>query len=510
MLVHSTPTSEPIRHGGLVTFASLGLPAPILRGVRAAGLTEPTAIQSRAIPVILQGNDLIGAAQSGSGKTGAYVLPILARLLDSPPRLRAIVLTPTRELASYVETRARDYARYTDVRIGVVFTGAPLAAQERMLVEHPVDVLVATPIRLLELHARGVLNFEDVEVLVFEEADRMIGMGLAMDLRKLLKLLPETRQTLMFTMTMPPELNRLAKEALVEPVRVDLAPVSKSGTGITQAIYPVPRDLKSDLLAELLSRQEVRNTLLFARARAGAERYTRQMAKRGYTVAMLDEHPSQTEREQLVDDLKRGRLQILISSDAAARSLDLTGVAHVVNADVPQTPEDYVHRLGRVGAPEAVGDVFMLMSPEEQKNVAAIERLVGRAIPRVLLPDFDYNMHPTEFQQVVSYGDEPPLARRVASGLQVAAARIASVPRSAPARNGSPAKAPAPARSTPAPARPVAAARPQTPARPAARPASERKPTAARPARGAARPAKAAARPSRSGKRVTKAGGRRH
>jgi len=438
-----------------VTFASLGLPAPILKGVRAAGLTEPTAIQSRAIPVILQGNDLIGAAQSGSGKTGAYVLPILARLLDSPPRLRAIVLTPTRELASYVETRARDYARFTDVRIGVVFTGAPLATHEKMLRENPVDVLVATPGRLLELHGRGVLNFEDVEVLVLEEADRMVALGLAFDLRRLLKLLPETRQTLMFTMSMPPELNRLAKEALVEPVRVDLAPVAKSGTGITQAIYPVPRDLKSDLLTELLTRHEVRNTILFARARAGAERYTRQMARRGYTVAMLDEHPSQSAREQLVEDLKRGRNQILVSSDAAARSLDLSGIAHVINADVPQTPEDYVHRLGRGGAPDAVGDVFMLMSPEEQKNVAAIERLVGRAIPRVLLPDFDYNMHPTEFQQVVSYGDEPPLARRVPSGLQLAASKIAAGPKNAPPKaaapkNGVPAKASTPPRPAPA------------------------------------------------------------
>jgi ATP-dependent RNA helicase RhlE len=426
--------------------------------VRAAGLTEPTAIQSRAIPVILQGNDLIGAAQSGSGKTGAYVLPILARLLDSPTRLRAIVLTPTRELAQYVETRARDYARFTGVKIGVVFTGAPLATHEKMLRDEPVDVLVATPGRLLELHGRGVLNFEDVEVLVLEEADRMVALGLAFDLRRLLKLLPETRQTLMFTMSMPPELNRLAKEALVEPVRVDLAPVAKSGTGISQAIYPVPRDLKSDLLAELLSRHDVRNTLVFARARAGAERYTRQMAKRGYTVGTLDEHPSQNAREQLVDDLKRGKVQILVSSDAAARSLDLTGIAHIINADVPQSPEDYVHRLGRVGAPEAIGDVFTLMSPEEQKNVAAIERLVGRAIPRVLLPDFDYNMHPTEFQMALNYGDEPPLSRRVAGGLQLAAAKIASVPKQSNAKA-------APAAKSAVAAKPSPVAKPAHPAK---------------------------------------------
>ncbi|MEO5618735.1 MAG: DEAD/DEAH box helicase, partial [Candidatus Eisenbacteria bacterium] len=465
----------------------------------------PTAIQSRAIPVILQGNDLIGAAQSGSGKTGAYVLPILARLLDSPARLRAIVLTPTRELAQYVETRARDYARFTGVRIGVVFTGAPLATHEKMLRDEPVDVLVATPGRLLELHGRGVLNFEDVEVLVLEEADRMVALGLAFDLRRLLKLLPETRQTLMFTMSMPPELNRLAKEALVEPVRVDLAPVAKSGTGISQAIYPVPRDLKSDLLAELLSRHEVRNTLIFARARAGAERYTRQMAKRGYTVCTLDDHPSQNAREQLVDDLKRGKVQILVSSDAAARSLDLTGIAHVINADVPQSPEDYVHRLGRVGAPDAIGDVFTLMSPEEQKNVAAIERLVGRAIPRVLLPDFDYNMHPSEFHMAVSYGDEPPLTRRVPGGLQLAAAKIASVPKSNASRSATMTKS-APAAKNGVPGKAVHTARPAPALKPVPAQASQdKKVVAVRPAKPAAKKPKAV-RPARQtpGKQIAR------
>ena len=411
-----------------MTFASLGLPAAILKGVRAAGLTEPTAIQSKSIPVILQGNDLIGAAQSGSGKTGAYALPILARLLDSAARLRAIVLVPTRELASYVETRARDYARYTEVRISVVFTGAPLQQQERMLREQEPDLLVATPGRLIELHARGCLNFENVEMLVLDEADRMVSLGLAPDLRRLLKLLPETRQTLLFSMTMPPELNRLAKEALIEPVRVDLAPAARPSAGITQAIYPVPRELKPDLLHEMLSRAEVRNTVVCTRARYGADRLAKLLLRRGYAVKVLDDHPSQSERELGLDDLRRGRVQILVASDASARSLDLAGVSHVVNFDVPQTPEDYVHRLGRGGRAEPVGDAFTLMSPEEQKDVAAIERLLGRAIPRVLLPDFDYSMRPTEVRQALSFEEEPgraPERVRRGSGVQAAASRIA-------------------------------------------------------------------------------------
>ena len=249
-----------------MTFASFGLPVPIAKGIRAAGLTEPTAIQSKAIPVIMQGNDIIGVAESGSGKTGAYLIPLLSRFLDRSIRLRGIILVPTRELAAYVETRARDYARFTDLKIGVVYTGSPLAAQERQLRDEPIHLLVATPGRLLELHARGVLNFADVEILVIEEGDRTVGLGLAPDVRKLLKLLPETRQTLLFTLTMPPELNRLAKEALVEPVRVDVAPIAaRPAAGITQAIYPVPRELKFDLLDDLLSRTEVRSTILFTR-----------------------------------------------------------------------------------------------------------------------------------------------------------------------------------------------------------------------------------------------------
>jgi ATP-dependent RNA helicase RhlE len=417
-----------------VTFASLGLPTPVLKGIRAAGLTEATSIQSKAIPVILQGNDLIGIAESGSGKTGAYMIPMLSRLIERSTRLRGIVLVPTRELAAYVETRARDYARFVDISIAVVYTGGPLQAQERMLREQPVNILVATPGRLIELHARGCLEFADVEILVLDEADRMVALGLAPDLRKLLKLLPETRQTLLFTLTMPPELNRLAKEALVEPLRLDTAPPGKPApAGITQAIYPVPRDLKPALLDEILARSEVRSMIVLTRARTSGDRLARQLQRRGYAVALLDEHLNQGERERALEDLKRGRVQILVASEAAARSLDVAGIAHIVNLDVPQTPEDYVHRLGRAGRSDSVGDAFTLMSPEEQKEVAAIENFLGRAIPRVLLPDFDYGMHPQQIKQVVSYEERESDDRP--SGITAAASRIAAIGR-APNTNG--------------------------------------------------------------------------
>ena len=395
-------------------FNTLGLPAPLVQAVRAAGWSEPTAIQSKAIPVILQGNDLIGNAPSGSGKTGAFLLPGFARLLDGPQKLRALVLTPTREHATQVETHARDFARFTELRVGISHMGAPLVVQEKMLRDQGVDVLIATVDRLLELHERKAMDFEDVEILVLDEADRMVDMGQATDIRKLLKLLPETRQTLLFSASMPAELNRLAKEALIEPVRVDLTSPQPS-TGITHAIYQVPKHLKIQLLDRLLSRSgEVRSTIVFTRQREGADRLARQLERLKYAVATLHERKSQTERERAMEDLKRGRLQIVVTTDLAARGLELAGVAHVVNFDVPPSPEDYVHRIGRAGRPDAQGDAFTLMAPEEQRHLAAIERFVGRAIPRVLLPDFDYLLKPSQIQQTAIYDDERVRARKAA------------------------------------------------------------------------------------------------
>jgi len=346
-----------------VPFAALGLPLPITKGVRAAGYVEPMPIQRKAIPVVLSGRDLIGAAQTGTGKTAAFVLPILARLLEGPRRLRALVLTPTRELAAQVETNARDYARFTNLNVGVVYGGVPIPPQERML-RSGVDLLVATPGRLLDLHNRLALRLDYVEVLVLDEADRMVDMGFAPDLRRILKLLQHQRQTLLFSATMPPDLNQVAKEALRDPVRIDLAPPSRPAAGITQAVYPVSRALKTDLLDELLSRTDVRGMIVFTRTKHGADRLARQLARRNLTVAPLHGNRSQSQRERALGDLKRGRIQILVATDIASRGIDVEGITHVVNYDVPHTPEDYVHRIGRTGRVDAVGDAFTLMSPE--------------------------------------------------------------------------------------------------------------------------------------------------
>jgi ATP-dependent RNA helicase RhlE len=380
--------------GGQVPFTRLGLPPPVVKGVRAAGYTEPTPIQQRAIPLILAGHDLVGAAQTGTGKTAAFVLPILARLLKGRRALRALVLVPTRELAAQVETNARDYARFTGLRAGVVFGGVPIGPQERMLRHEGVELLVATPGRLLDLHGRQSVSFEDVEVLVLDEADRMVDMGFAPDLRRILRLLPARRQTLMFSATMPPELNKVASEALRNPQRVDLAPPSRPAAGITQAVYPVPRELKTDLLDRVLLHPDVGSAIVFTRTKHGADRLTRQLQRRGHSVAALHGNRSQSQRERALGDLRRGRVQILVATDIASRGLDVEDISHVINFDVPRTPEDYVHRIGRTGRVQALGDAFTLMSPEEQKDVAGIERFLGRAIPRVLVPDFDYKRRP--------------------------------------------------------------------------------------------------------------------
>ena len=383
-------------------FARLGLTAPLLRGVRAAGYTQPTPIQVKAIPIILAGHDLIGAAQTGTGKTAAFILPILDRLIvGGSNRLRALVLTPTRELAAQVETNARDYARFTKLRVGVVYGGVPIGPQERMLRNEGVDLLVATPGRLLDLHGRQSVSLEEIEILVLDEADRMVDMGFAPDLRRILSLLPADRQTLMFSATMPPELNRVAREALKTPQRVDLAPPSRPAAGITQAIYPVPRALKTDLLDEILDQGEVQSVIVFTRTKHGADRLARQLSRRGRSVAPLHGNRTQGQRERALSDLRRGRIQILVATDIASRGIDVDGITHVINFDVPHSPEDYVHRIGRTGRVDAVGDAFTLMSPEERGEITAIERFLGRALPRVVLPDFDYHMKPSDIGHAV-------------------------------------------------------------------------------------------------------------
>ena len=366
-------------------FAALGLPASLVRGVRAAGYSQPTPIQSRAIPLILTGRDLIGAAQTGTGKTAAFVLPMLARLLEGGERLRALVLTPTRELAAQVETNARDYARFTDLRVGVVFGGVPIGPQERMLRHEGVDLLVATPGRLLDLQGRQSVSLDDVEVLVLDEADRMVDMGFAPDLRRILKLLPTKRQTLMFSATMPPELNQVAKEALHDPRARRSRAAEPSGGGHHAGRLPgaaAPQDRAA--ATSSCASTETGSVIVFTRTKHGAARLARQLERRGHSVAALHGDRTQGQRERALDDLRRGRVQVLVATDIASRGIDVDDITHVINYDVPHTPEDYVHRIGRTGRIDAAGDAFTFMSPEEAKAIARSSASSVAPIPRVI------------------------------------------------------------------------------------------------------------------------------
>jgi ATP-dependent RNA helicase RhlE len=379
-----------------MSFAQLGLPEPITRGVRAAGYTIPTPVQAQAIPLILPGHDVVAAAQTGSGKTAAFLLPILARLLEGHRALRALILVPTRELAAQVEENAHRYAKYADLSVGSVYGGVPIGPQERMLRYEGVDLLVATPGRLLDLHGRHSVSLEEIEVLVLDEADRMVDMGFAPDLQRILKLLPTRRQTLMFSATMPPELNRVAKDALHNPQRLDLAPPSRPAESIEQSFFPVARHLKVDLLCELLERSDDHTALVFARTKHGADRLYRQLKQRGSRVGVIHGDRSQGQRERALEDFKRGRVDVLVATDIASRGIDVDDITHVINFDVPRSPEDYVHRIGRTGRMNAEGDALTLVAPEEEKDAHAIERFLGRKVPHETIPGFNYQARATK------------------------------------------------------------------------------------------------------------------
>ncbi len=381
-------------------FTRLGLAPEVLRGVRAAGYADPTPIQVQAIPQILAGHDVVGCAETGTGKTAAFVLPMLhllrrkakagARRMGTADNLRALIITPTRELAAQVETAVRDYSRFMDdLQCGVVYGGVAIGPQEASL-RRGVDILVATPGRLIDHMERGNVFFNRLEILVLDEADRMVDMGFAPDLNRILRKLPESRQTLMFSATMPPELNAIARKALVEPVRVDVARKVKTAVGIREALYPVPRHLKTDLLLDLLEGEEMASVLIFARTKRNADRVARELERSGHPVAALHSNRTQGQRERALAGFRSGRYQVLVATDIASRGLDVEGISHVINYDVPHHPEDYVHRAGRTARASAIGDAFTLMSREEEEFVAAIERFTGKGIPRVILPKFDY------------------------------------------------------------------------------------------------------------------------
>jgi ATP-dependent RNA helicase RhlE len=371
-----------------VPFTKLGLSPKAIDGVRAAGYGEPTAIQLRAIPLILQGRDVIGSAQTGTGKTAAFALPLISRL-GQRGRLRALVLEPTRELAAQVETAIRDYARFTNLRTVVLYGGTGYGRQDQAL-RQGADIVVATPGRLLDQLQRRMLKLDQIEMLVLDEADRMLDMGFMPDVRKIVERCPRTRQTMLFSATIPPEIEQLCRWALRNPETVEIGQRRSPAETVTHALYPVDVTQKQDLLEELLRRTDYDQVLIFCRTKNGADRVARKLQQQGHAVAVLHSSRTQREREEALNGFRNGRYEVMVATDIAARGIDVEQISHVINFDVPHHPEDYVHRIGRTGRAQSVGDAFTIMTAEDLPEVASIEHFIGQKIPRVKLDGFNY------------------------------------------------------------------------------------------------------------------------
>jgi ATP-dependent RNA helicase RhlE len=373
-------------------FKALNLSPAVFRGVQAAGYTDPTPIQLRAIPVVLGGGDLIGSAQTGTGKTAAFALPILSRLAATQAGrtgARVLVLEPTRELAAQVETAFRDFARFTDIRTLAVFGGVGYGHQRSEL-RRGVDVIVATPGRLVDFMQEGAISLRDVKTLVLDEVDRMLDMGFLPVVKDIIGRCPRERQTLFFSATVPPEIAAVASFALRNPTRVEIGANRSVNQSINHAIYPVAHEQKFDLLLALLAKTDFDSVLVFSRTKHGADKIARKLKAANHSVAVLHANRSQNQRIEALAGFKSGKYEIMVATDIAARGIDVAGVTHVINYDVPENPEDYVHRIGRTGRAQAVGDAFTLVTPDNYGDVRDIERFIGAKIPELKLEDFDY------------------------------------------------------------------------------------------------------------------------
>jgi ATP-dependent RNA helicase RhlE len=377
-----------------LSFSALRLHPSLLLALRELGCQNPTPIQRRAIPPTIDGRDLIASAMTGSGKTAAFALPILQRLATQRAgTTRALVLTPTRELAAQIEEHVRALARHTRVKAAAVFGGVGMRPQEQAF-RSGVDVIVATPGRLLDHMRAPYAALRGVEVLVIDEADRMLDMGFLPDVRRVLSQLPARRQTLLFSATMPAPIQALAREMLRNPETIALGRPTTPAVRVSQALYPVPAELKSALLAELIRSGEITSVIAFTRTKHRANRLAEYLLRNGVAAGRIHGNRSQAQRTQALFGFKARKFPVLVATDIAARGIDVDELSHVVNFDVPASPEDYVHRVGRTARAEARGDAFTFVSPEEEGDVSGIERVIGRRLPRLTLTGFDYSRRP--------------------------------------------------------------------------------------------------------------------
>jgi ATP-dependent RNA helicase RhlE len=390
-----------------VPFTSFHLHRDLLRGVKELGFHRPTPIQTDAIPPALTGKDVLACAQTGSGKTAAFLLPILQQLIEKKRgTTRALILTPTRELAAQILQELEELAVHTPITAAAIFGGVGMGPQEHAF-RTGVDIIVATPGRLLDHLKQPYAKLDHIAHLVLDEADRMLDMGFLPDIRRVLSHLPKKRQTLFFSATMPAPILELTRELLHSPATINLERKAAPAVGITQAVYPVPQELKSALLLALLDRGTMKEALVFTRTKHRANRLWEQLEKRGISVARIHGNRSQAQRTDALDGFKSGRYRVLVATDIAARGIDVEALGHVVNFDVPAAAEDYIHRVGRTARAELTGEAYTFVAPEESEDLRAIERAVGKPLPRVTLPDFDYKAQPTSKLEI-------PIKERIA------------------------------------------------------------------------------------------------
>ena len=371
-----------------MSFQEMGLMDAVVHGVQSLGFVEPTPVQERCIPLILQGRDVIGSAQTGTGKTAAFALPILSKLKERRGP-RCLVLEPTRELAIQVETAFQYYARFTEIEIGVVYGGVGYDRQKK-LIQFGVDVVVATPGRLLDLLQQGLFRLDQIEILVLDEVDRMLDMGFLPDVKKIVQLCPADRQTLLFSATIPPEIESLSSWVLRDPEIVEIGVRRAVAETVTHAFYPVAVAQKFDLLVSLLEQTHYESVIVFTRTKQAADEISDRLKALRHSVTVLHSDRKQSERTAALAGFKSGKYEVLVATDIAARGLDIAGVTHVMNYDIPLHPEDYVHRIGRTGRAEQAGDAFTLVTAEELKAMLDIEAYINRKVPRLKLEGFDY------------------------------------------------------------------------------------------------------------------------
>jgi ATP-dependent RNA helicase RhlE len=397
----------------LTTFADLGLAPELLRAVEDQGYTEPTPIQAQAIPLVMAGRDVMGGAQTGTGKTASFTLPILQRLLPhassstSPARhpIRALILAPTRELAVQVEESVKTYAKYVPLRSTCIYGGVNMDAQIAEL-RRGVEVVVATPGRLLDHVQQRTINLQMVEVFILDEADRMLDMGFIPDIRRILQLLPSRKQSLLFSATFSDEIKKLADAFLKDPVLVQVARRNQTAESVTHLVHPVARERKRELLVHLIKTRDMKQVLVFCGTRLGTNRLAYQLNREGVHAAAIHGDKTQGEREQALAEFKAGKVGILVATDVAARGLDIEQLPFVVNFDLPNTPEDYVHRIGRTGRAGATGEAVSLVSPEEHEKLSEIEKVIKIRIPREIVGSF--GPRPSDAEPLM----EPPRRER--------------------------------------------------------------------------------------------------